>query len=91
MSIPFPYKLDPPRGRARVCTYINQLSPPSDINFNGGTTTVSVGSSAYTLVVDCGDCTGTWDFSGLSASGGKGHIIAANKATVSCPVLVSEM
>ncbi|KAG9032169.1 hypothetical protein FRB95_001796 [Tulasnella sp. JGI-2019a] len=57
-------------------------APISDINFTGGTTTVSVGSSAYTLVIDCGACSGTWDFADLDATGGKGHIIAANDATI---------
>jgi len=47
-------------------------SPISGISFNLGETTVSVDSSAYTVVVDCGDCTGTWNFADLSASGGKG-------------------
>ncbi|KAG8842491.1 hypothetical protein FRB96_005344 [Tulasnella sp. 330] len=58
-------------------------APISGIAFTGGTTTVAVGSSAYTLVVDCGACSGTWDFSDLDATGGKGHIIASNKATIS--------
>ncbi|KAG8997171.1 hypothetical protein FRB94_011119 [Tulasnella sp. JGI-2019a] len=58
-------------------------APISGISFTGGTTSVSVGSSAYTLVVDCGACSGTWDFSDLDATGGKGHIIAANKAVIS--------
>ncbi|KAJ7052218.1 polygalacturonase [Mycena amicta] len=58
-------------------------APISGIAFTGGTTSVSVSSSAFTLVVDCGACSGTWDFSDLDATGGKGHIIAANKATIS--------
>ncbi|KAJ7631717.1 polygalacturonase [Mycena polygramma] len=58
-------------------------APISGISFTGGTTNVAVGSSAHTLVVDCGACTGTWDFSDLHATGGVGHIIAANKATIS--------
>ncbi|KAF7291276.1 Polygalacturonase [Mycena indigotica] len=58
-------------------------APISGIAFTGGTTSVSVGSSAYTLVVDCGACSGTWNFSDLKASGGKGHILALNKATIS--------
>ncbi|KAG8890666.1 hypothetical protein FRB98_006169 [Tulasnella sp. 332] len=58
-------------------------APITDVNFTGGTTTVSVGSSAYTLVIDCGACSGTWDFSDLDATGGKGHIIASNKAVIS--------
>jgi len=58
-------------------------APISGIAFNGGTTNVSVLSKAHTLVVDCGACSGTWDFSGLVATGGVGHIIAANKAVIS--------
>ncbi|KAJ7213530.1 polygalacturonase [Mycena pura] len=58
-------------------------APISGIAFNGGTTSVSVTSSSFTLVVDCGACSGTWDFSGLDATGGKGHMISANKATIS--------
>ncbi|KAG8881439.1 hypothetical protein FRB97_009565 [Tulasnella sp. 331] len=58
-------------------------APISGINFTGSTTSVSVGSSAYTLVVDCGACSGTWNFADLNATGGKGHIIASNKATIS--------
>ncbi|KAJ7827196.1 polygalacturonase [Mycena leptocephala] len=58
-------------------------APISGVSFTGGTTSVSVGSKAHTLVVDCGACTGTWDFSDLVATGGVGHIIAANKATIS--------
>ncbi|KAF7340988.1 Glycoside hydrolase family 28 protein [Mycena sanguinolenta] len=58
-------------------------APISGISFTGGTTSVSVDSSAHTLVVDCGACSGTWDFSDLDATGGVGHIIAANKAVIS--------
>ncbi|KAF7347176.1 Glycoside hydrolase family 28 protein [Mycena venus] len=58
-------------------------APISGISFTGGTTSVSVESKAHTLVVDCGACSGTWDFSDLVATGGVGHIIAANKATIS--------
>ncbi|KAJ7146494.1 polygalacturonase [Mycena epipterygia] len=58
-------------------------APISAVSFTGGTTTVGVTSSAHRLVVDCGACSGTWDFSGLDATGGVGSIIAANKATIS--------
>ncbi|KAJ7508368.1 polygalacturonase [Mycena galericulata] len=57
--------------------------PISGISFTGGTTSVSVESDANTLVIDCGACSGTWNFADLDASGGKGHIIAANDATIS--------
>lgn len=58
-------------------------APISGVSFTGGTTNVAVGSSAHRLVVDCGACSGTWDFSGLHATGGVGSIVAANKATIS--------
>ncbi|CAK5283973.1 unnamed protein product [Mycena citricolor] len=57
--------------------------PISNVNFDGAATTVAVGSSGLGLVVNCGACTGAWDFSGLSISGGKGHKVAANNAKIS--------
>ncbi|CAK5273417.1 unnamed protein product [Mycena citricolor] len=58
--------------------------PISDVAFIGGTTTVAVDSSAMSVVVDCGACSGNWDFSGLDVtSGGKGHSISANNAHIS--------
>ncbi|KAF8185516.1 polygalacturonase [Mycena galopus ATCC 62051] len=57
-------------------------APISGISFTGATTTVSVDSDAHTLVVDCGACSGTWDFASLDASGGLGHIIASQDATI---------
>jgi len=45
----------------------------SGISFTGGSTTVEVESSAEMVAVDCGSgsCTGTWDWSDLSTSGGE--------------------
>ncbi|CAK5282019.1 unnamed protein product [Mycena citricolor] len=58
--------------------------PISDVRFTGSPTTVSGTSNAYGLVVDCGACTGTWDFSGLQIlSAGKGHTLALDRATLS--------
>ncbi|KAF7378511.1 Polygalacturonase [Mycena sanguinolenta] len=57
-------------------------APISGITFSGATTTVSVDSDAFTLVVDCGACSGTWDFASLDATGGLGHIISSQDATV---------
>nr|BBF90593.1 endo-polygalacturonase [Fomitopsis palustris] len=54
----------------------------SDINFIDKATTVSVDSSAYRLTVDCGDCTGTWDFSELTVTGGKAGTVSADDATI---------
>ncbi|CAK5263184.1 unnamed protein product [Mycena citricolor] len=57
--------------------------PISGVAFNGGTTTVAVDSSAMSVVVDCGACSGTWDFSGLDVTAaGKGSKIAADKAKI---------
>ncbi|KAJ7893370.1 hypothetical protein B0H14DRAFT_2559780 [Mycena olivaceomarginata] len=52
----------------------------SAIFFTCGTMNVAVGSSAHTLVVDYGACSGTWDFSGLHATGGLSQINPENKA-----------
>ncbi|KAJ6473681.1 polygalacturonase [Mycena sanguinolenta] len=57
-------------------------APISGITFSGATTTVSVDSDAHTLVVDCGACSGTWDFASLDATGGLGHIIDSQDATI---------
>ncbi|KAJ7865006.1 hypothetical protein B0H14DRAFT_2574138 [Mycena olivaceomarginata] len=55
----------------------------SAIFFTCGTMNVAVGSSAHTLVVDYGACSGTWDFSGLHATGGLSQINPENKAVIS--------
>ncbi|EIM80803.1 polygalacturonase [Stereum hirsutum FP-91666 SS1] len=55
----------------------------SDINFTGSKTSVAVESSGTNLVIDCGDCTGTWDFSELDISGGKTSVVDSDDATVS--------
>ncbi|CAK5265624.1 unnamed protein product [Mycena citricolor] len=57
--------------------------PISNVAFNGGTTTVAVDSSAMSVVIDCGACSGNWDFSGLDVTAaGKGHSIVANNAKI---------
>ncbi|KAJ7157375.1 polygalacturonase [Mycena filopes] len=58
-------------------------APITGISFTGGNTNVAVASSAQRVVIDCGACSGTWDFSGLVATGGKASVIAANKAVIS--------
>ncbi|KAI0734461.1 polygalacturonase [Fomitopsis betulina] len=55
----------------------------SDINFDGEATTISVDSGAKRLTVDCGDCTGTWDFSELTITGGDAGTISSGDATIS--------
>ncbi|CAK5270836.1 unnamed protein product [Mycena citricolor] len=58
--------------------------PISGVAFSGGKTTVAGTSNAYGLVIDCGACTGTWDFSGLDiTAAGKGHILTMDKAKLS--------
>ncbi|CAK5265641.1 unnamed protein product [Mycena citricolor] len=58
--------------------------PISNVAFTGGTTTVAVDSSAQSVVIDCGACSGNWNFAGLKVtSAGKGHKIAADKAVIS--------
>ncbi|KAG0703397.1 glycoside hydrolase family 28 protein [Suillus ampliporus] len=54
----------------------------SDINFNPDTTALLADSDAYMVTVNCGSgsCTGTWDWSGLQASGGKTGTIINNDA-----------
>ncbi|PCH33713.1 glycoside hydrolase family 28 protein [Wolfiporia cocos MD-104 SS10] len=54
----------------------------SDVNFDGEPNTITVDSSAYNVVVDCGDCTGTWDWNELTVSGGKSSEISADDATI---------
>ncbi|EIM87418.1 polygalacturonase [Stereum hirsutum FP-91666 SS1] len=57
-------------------------APISDINFTGSKTSVSVESSAHGLVVDCGACSGTWDFSELTVTGGEGNSVSADDASL---------
>jgi polygalacturonase len=58
-------------------------APISGISFTGGITNVAVASSAHRLVIDCGACSGTWNFADLVATGGVGSIIDSNKAVIS--------
>jgi len=57
-------------------------SPGTGVVINGvtfsGTNTISVGSSAHRVEVNCGStssCTGTWNFAGLTATGGSAGVI----------------
>ena len=49
----------------------------SDINFTGSANTISVDDSAQRVAVNCGSgsCTGTWDWSELTVSGGTASTI----------------
>ncbi|KAF8180802.1 glycoside hydrolase [Mycena galopus ATCC 62051] len=49
----------------------------SDISFTG-TNTIAVGSTGHRVEVNCGStssCTGTWNFAGLTATGGTGSTV----------------
>ncbi|CAK5265927.1 unnamed protein product [Mycena citricolor] len=57
--------------------------PISNVQFIGSTTTVAVNSGAMSVVIDCGACSGNWNFGSLMVtSAGKGHSIAADRAAV---------
>ncbi|KAK0466717.1 glycoside hydrolase family 28 protein [Desarmillaria tabescens] len=57
--------------------------PISGVSFTGSATTVKVGDKAKRLTVDCGNCSGKWDFSKLTVTGGSAGTIASNSATIS--------
>ncbi|KAK0202299.1 glycoside hydrolase family 28 protein [Desarmillaria ectypa] len=57
--------------------------PISDVGFTGSATTVNVGSGAKRLTIDCGNCSGNWDFSRLTVTGGSAGTITSTSATVS--------
>ncbi|KAK0215072.1 glycoside hydrolase family 28 protein [Armillaria fumosa] len=57
--------------------------PISDVNFTGSTTTIKVGDDATRLAVDCGACSGTWDFSKLKITGGSAGTVDSDDATIS--------
>ncbi|KAK0463966.1 glycoside hydrolase family 28 protein [Desarmillaria tabescens] len=57
--------------------------PISDVNFTGDATTIAVGDDAERLTVDCGACSGTWDFSALTITGGSEGTVDSNSATIS--------
>ncbi|KAF8312220.1 polygalacturonase [Clavulina sp. PMI_390] len=53
------------------------------ISFTGATTSISVNSTAYAVGVDCGNCSGTWNWASLVTSGGKGNDLVLDDATIS--------
>ncbi|KAK0210921.1 glycoside hydrolase family 28 protein [Desarmillaria ectypa] len=57
--------------------------PISDVRFTGHATTISVGANAKRLTVDCGACSGTWDFSALTITGGSEGTVHSDSATIS--------
>ncbi|CAK5280837.1 unnamed protein product [Mycena citricolor] len=57
--------------------------PISNVAFIGSTTTVAVNSGAMSVVIDCGACSGNWNFASLMVtSPGKGHSIVADRASI---------
>ncbi|TFY67283.1 hypothetical protein EVJ58_g1725 [Rhodofomes roseus] len=57
-------------------------TPFSDVNFVGDPTSVTVVENAHRVTVDCGNCAGTWDFSGLTVGGGLAGTIVTGDATI---------
>ncbi|KAK0452728.1 glycoside hydrolase family 28 protein [Desarmillaria tabescens] len=55
----------------------------ADVNFTGSTTTIKVGDDARHLAIDCGACSGTWDFSKLKITGSSAGTVDSNDATIS--------
>ncbi|KIY70879.1 glycoside hydrolase family 28 protein [Cylindrobasidium torrendii FP15055 ss-10] len=55
----------------------------SGINFTGSQTTIAVNDKSVRVGVDCGNCSGTWDFSKLKVTGGKDSKIVKGGATIS--------
>ena len=56
----------------------------SGVNFTGSKTTVTTSGKYPRVGVDCGHCTGTWDWSQLSATGGESSdIVLTGGAKVS--------
>ncbi|VDC07494.1 unnamed protein product [Peniophora sp. CBMAI 1063] len=58
-------------------------STVSGINFTGDKTTVTTTGDYPVVGVDCGHCTGTWDWSSLVASGGEASNLVLDDATIS--------
>ncbi|KAF8326801.1 endopolygalacturonase [Cantharellus anzutake] len=52
-------------------------APITGISFTGSTNSVSVASKAYSVGVNCGNCQGVLDFTGLQATGGRGRKLVA--------------
>jgi len=44
----------------------------SGVTFSGTMNTISVNSGAYTIAVNCGKCSGAWNWAELTVEGGKG-------------------
>nr|AAF68403.1 endopolygalacturonase [Chondrostereum purpureum] len=56
--------------------------PISDINFTGGATNINVTSKAKRVSVNCAACTGNWDWSQLTVTGGKAGTINSDQAQI---------
>ncbi|KAH8834080.1 polygalacturonase [Flagelloscypha sp. PMI_526] len=55
----------------------------SGISFTGSPTKVDVASGAVRVGVDCGNCTGTWDWGQLTATGGSASQLVLDDAHIS--------
>nr|1K5C_A Chain A, Endopolygalacturonase [Chondrostereum purpureum]1KCC_A Chain A, ENDOPOLYGALACTURONASE [Chondrostereum purpureum]1KCD_A Chain A, ENDOPOLYGALACTURONASE [Chondrostereum purpureum] len=57
-------------------------APFSDVNFTGGATTIKVNNAATRVTVECGNCSGNWNWSQLTVTGGKAGTIKSDKAKI---------
>ncbi|TRM56152.1 glycoside hydrolase family 28 protein [Schizophyllum amplum] len=57
-------------------------APISNVNFKGDTTSVTVNDGGKRLTVDCGACSGDWDFSALKITGGEEGTIDSDDAKI---------
>ncbi|KAK0211398.1 glycoside hydrolase family 28 protein [Desarmillaria ectypa] len=57
--------------------------PISGVNFTGSATTVKVTDGAKRVTVNCGNCSGKWDFSELTVTGGSAGTITPDAAIIS--------
>nr|BAI81982.1 endopolygalacturonase 3 precursor [Chondrostereum purpureum] len=56
--------------------------PISDINFTGDATNINVTSKATRVAVNCAACTGNWDWSQLTVTGGNAGTINSDQAQI---------
>ncbi|KZT07143.1 glycoside hydrolase family 28 protein [Laetiporus sulphureus 93-53] len=54
----------------------------SDVKFTGSKSSITVDSGAYRVTVDCGSCSGTWDWDELDVTGGDAGTIDSDDATI---------
>ncbi|CAK5280928.1 unnamed protein product [Mycena citricolor] len=65
-------------------TSVGTGGPISGVSFTSGKTTLAVDAGAFSVVVNCGACSGAWDWSALDVTAaGKGHKLSVDKAKIS--------